>query len=539
MDRVGSQAAEAEYRTIVVGGGIAGLTATAYLARDGHAPLLCEKEGTLGGLVRTFVRGGIHYDAGIRSLENCGVVLPMLRDLGLDIPLVESPVSIGVEGNSIDVRSSGSLKAYQNMLGNLYPRSREEIDAIVAEIRRVMGYMDVLYGIDNPLFMDLTHDPAYLLKVVLPWMVRYALTVPRISALNDPIEGRLRRLTQNQSLIDLIAQHFFRETPAFFALSYFSLYQDYYYPLGGTGALPESLASYARAHGATIATGTEIVAVDPERYTVTDAEGQVVRYGRLIWAADPHALYRAIDVPAIESEPVRAAVADRMAAMAGKRGGDSVYMLFLGLELDPSYFSSRMCAHHFYTPSRVGQSQAGPLPLGKSREEILSWVDRFLPLTTFEISCPALRDPALAPPGQTGLIVSLLFDYDLTRQIADEGWYAEFKAHMDEGILAVLEGSIFPGILSAVVDRFSSTPLTLARLTGNTDGAITGWAFSGGPIPAEHRTMAIARSVRTPLPDIYQAGQWTYSPSGLPISILTGKLAADAAGKAGRRRRSV
>ena len=25
----------------------------------------------------------------------------------------------------------------------------------------------------------------------------------------------------------------------------------------------------------------------------------------------------------------------------------------------------------------------------------------------------------------------------------------------------------------------------------------------------------------------YQAGQWTYSPSGLPIAILTGKLAAD------------
>ena len=29
------------------------------------------------------------------------------------------------------------------------------------------------------------------------------------------------------------------------------------------------------------------------------------------------------------------------------------------------------------------------------------------------------------------------------------------------------------------------------------------------------------------VPDIVQAGQWTYSPSGLPISILTGKLAAD------------
>jgi hypothetical protein len=38
---------------------------------------------------------------------------------------------------------------------------------------------------------------------------------------------------------------------------------------------------------------------------------------------------------------------------------------------------------------------------------------------------------------------------------------------------------------------------------------------------------SIKRSIFTPLKDIYQAGQWTFSPSGLPISILTGKLAAD------------
>jgi len=69
--------------------------------------------------------------------------------------------------------------------------------------------------------------------------------------------------------------------------------------------------------------------------------------------------------------------------------------------------------------------------------------------------------------------------------------------------------------------------LTLSRLTGNADGAITGWAFTNSSIPAVHSMPKIARSIRTPIPDVYQAGQWTFSPSGLPISILTGKLAAD------------
>jgi uncharacterized protein with NAD-binding domain and iron-sulfur cluster len=39
--------------------------------------------------------------------------------------------------------------------------------------------------------------------------------------------------------------------------------------------------------------------------------------------------------------------------------------------------------------------------------------------------------------------------------------------------------------------------------------------------------MKVNSSVKTHIPDVLQAGQWTYSPSGVPISILTGKLAAD------------
>jgi hypothetical protein len=71
--------------------------------------------------------------------------------------------------------------------------------------------------------------------------------------------------------------------------------------------------------------------------------------------------------------------------------------------------------------------------------------------------------------------------------------------------------------------------LTIAEAAGSSEGAITGWAFTNPIMPAVHRMQHIARSVITPFPDIFQAGQWSYSPSGLPIAILTGKLAADRA----------
>jgi len=46
-------------------------------------------------------------------------------------------------------------------------------------------------------------------------------------------------------------------------------------------------------------------------------------------------------------------------------------------------------------------------------------------------------------------------------------------------------------------------------------------------MPVVNKMQNVSKSVLTPLSDIFQAGQWAYSPSGLPIAILTGKLAAD------------
>lgn len=521
-----------DYDVIIVGGGIAGLTAAAYLAKADHKTLLCEKESTCGGLVRTFERNGFVYDGGIRAIENSGIVFPMLRQLGLDIDFIKSPVSVGIEDRVIRLDSVESVAAYQALLTDMFPESRDEIAAIIERIRTIMGYLDVLYGIDNPLFLDMKKDRDYLLKVILPWMPKYALTIRKISALREPVVDYLRRYTQNQSLLDMIAQHFFQDTPAFFALSYFKLYLDYNYPRGGTGKLAEEMARFIEDHGGAISTDTEIIAVDPEKRRVTDAQGQTHSYRELIWAADLKTLYRMMDPEAIGDNAIKRAAVERQTAMAGKTGGDSVFTLYLALDLDKSYFSDRASPHFFYTPRRDGQSKAGPWPVGESRETIEAWLEKFFILTTYEISCPVMRDPTLAPPGKTGLIVSVLFDYNLTKHIEAAGWYDAFKTYSEDCILNTLDASVFPGIKDAVLDRFSATPLSIARITGNADGAITGWAFTNASIPVEHRLPKIAKAIRTPIPGIFKAGQWAFSPSGLPTSILTGKLAADAAVKA-------
>lgn len=516
-----------EYDAIVVGGGIAGLTATAYLSKAGFHTLLCEKEPSCGGLINSFERDGFIFDGGIRAMENSGVLLPMLKNLGIELALVRNRVSMGIEDHVIRLESEANVADYQALLQRFYPQSKAEITEIMEQIRLIMKYMQVQYGINNPIFMDLKKDRNYLVREILPWMVKYALTVRKITALNQPVVDFLRQYTNNQSLLDIISQHFFQQTPAFFALSYIKLYLDYNYPLGGTGKLVEKLTEFIESHGVKISTNTSICMVDPGNQTVTDAQGNHYYYRKLIWAADLKSFYRLIDLENIRNQPVKDAIMRRQVEVADKVGNDSVYTVYLEVNLDKSYFERIASEHFFYTPSRLGQSQAGPIPIQADRDEIERWLKKFFSLTTYEISIPVLRDPSLAPTGKSGLIVSVLFDYALTQLIEEMGWYEPFKTLCEQCIISTLDGSIYPGFRQAVLNQFSSTPLTMARLAGNSEGAITGWSFTNHPMPAENRLPKIMNAITTPVPGVFQAGQWTYSPAGLPVSIITGKIAAD------------
>jgi phytoene dehydrogenase-like protein len=526
-----------KFDVVVVGGGVAGLTAAAYLSKAGYSTLLCEKQSTLGGLVNTFERDGFFFDGGIRATEDSGILFPMLKQLGIELEFVRNKITLGIEDQIIQIQSEADVSTYHDMLNVCYPENVADIAAIMVQVRRVMKLMEVQYGIKNPAFLDMKADRDYMMKEIVPWMFKYLFTFRKIEKLNTPVEDFLKQFTDSQSLLDIITQHFFKATPAFFALGYLKLYLEYFYPLGGTGKLIEALTDFIAAHGGTLQTGTAITGINPATRTVTDSEGRTYEYDTLIWAADLKALYNGLQLADLTDEKVKQAILDRQAEVADKKGNDSILTLFLAADLEPAYFAEVASEHFFYTPSRKGESAAGPLPIGKDKETVWSWLADFYKLTTYEIAIPVLRDPTMAPEGKTGLIISMLFDYGLVKYIQDSGWYDEFKTYAEKLILQTLTESVHPKLAGKVLFQFSSTPLTIEQLSGNTEGAITGWAFTNDPIPAEDGLPKIFSASGTPIPDVFQAGQWTYSPSGLPISILTGKLSADRAIKALAKRK--
>ena len=82
-----------EKRIVIVGAGMAGLTAAAYLARENYNVLLLEKNKRIGGLVSTFESDGFFFDAGPRAFVNSGIVQPMLKDLGISYDFLDNQTS--------------------------------------------------------------------------------------------------------------------------------------------------------------------------------------------------------------------------------------------------------------------------------------------------------------------------------------------------------------------------------------------------------------------------------------------------------------
>jgi len=68
---------------IVVGGGLAGLTTAAYLARAGRSVQLFEKSRALGGRALTQSKDGFHFNLGPHALYRKGHGIPILGELGV------------------------------------------------------------------------------------------------------------------------------------------------------------------------------------------------------------------------------------------------------------------------------------------------------------------------------------------------------------------------------------------------------------------------------------------------------------------------
>src|SRR5262245_25239739 len=78
---------ERDMTVAIVGGGLAGLTAAALLAKQGQSVSVFEQAGYLGGRAETQTTAGFHFNLGPHALYRGGWAARVLKELR--IPIVE------------------------------------------------------------------------------------------------------------------------------------------------------------------------------------------------------------------------------------------------------------------------------------------------------------------------------------------------------------------------------------------------------------------------------------------------------------------
>lgn len=528
-------------KVVIVGAGMAGLTAGAYLCKENYDVLILDKSDRTGGLVSTFERDGFSFDTGPRAFVNSGMVKPILEDLKIGWETLENKISIAIEDEMFCIESMESMKEYEKMLINLYSEEVDDVKEIMKHIKNLSDYTEILNRFDNPYFVDYFSDKKFLVKEFLPWTFKLLYALRKFKQFNMPMEEFLEGLTDSQPLRDILTQFFFRKTPTYFALGYFWVWLDYFYPKGGTGILPKLLHESILEDGGQFKLKVEIKEVIPAESRVIDSKGNDYKYDHLVWAADLKTLYKELNPVGLDINTTSKIDAQTQKVSSSKPA-ESSFIMYAAVDRPSSYFKDKGGAHVFYTKSKQGLGDTNKKLKedlldnfdNKSKDEVLAWLDDFCSLNTYEVSIPVLRDSTLAPEGKTGIMISCLFDYDVIEKINNAGWADEFKMEMENRIIKLFSNSLYPNIEKDVLFKFSTTPLTINNMVGSTGGSIVGWSFeTESPVFNELKDMP--KSAQTPIPNVFQAGQWAYAPAGVPIAMLTGWHASQGISNEGKK----
>jgi phytoene dehydrogenase-like protein len=126
-------------------------------------------------------------------------------------------------------------------------------------------------------------------------------------------------------------------------------------------------------------------------------------------------------------------------------------------------------------------------------------------------------DPTLSPPGKTLMRVLLPGDYEYWSALGpDPERYQAEKETVAQTVIALLDRR-YPGLAGQVDMRDVATPLTFERYTGNRKGSFIGWDLTP-------KTFMMPMKKTLPgLRSFYLAGQWVAPGGGIPMVALSGR----------------
>lgn len=479
------------YDVVVIGGGMAGLSAGAGLARRGAEVLVVEAHYQAGGYAHAFRRKQFHFDSAVhltpgggrgeglhRLLEDWGVadqveflpVQPMYRTVGPGLQtLIRSGQDDFVESHA-----------------EHFPHERAGIRSLVDAMDRMASEIRELSALDVP--------GNQMMRV----MVKHCPTVLRNS--NRSLQQLLDDHVKDpvcQSVLSTLWTYLglppSRCSAVAFAVMMMSfINENAYYVRGTFQRLADAFASAVRKFGGELVMPRRVdrILLDAGGRAAgvkLDGAGEEIRAKYVISNADAfQTFFHMVGRDRLDAEFA--------ASLEGRPLSISAFEVFLGVKKD---LAAMDVVHEtFFAPchsaEQVYDSHANGEVLGCG------------------LSIPSIEDETVAPPGHHTVCVTMFAPWD-------RAW-KEQKQQVADRLIDEAE-QVIPGLREAIVYQDAGSPTTMNRYTGNRQGAIYGW-------DASPKSLATRLAMETPVPGLFLAGHWTRPGGGLYAVVTSGQIAA-------------
>jgi phytoene dehydrogenase-like protein len=480
-----------ERRLIIIGAGMAGLSAGVYARMNGFRTLLFESSQQPGGVCTSWQRGAYTVDACLHWLPGSAPGSAFHRvwlELGAlqGRRIIDSEALLHVEG-----LGDKTFTAWTD-LDRLLASVRELAPADVRLMERLVRAARALARSDMPL------APPELAGLVsrLELLVRSLPVLVQLREWVGLTVGQLTSRVRSPLLREALRLMWHPEDSVFFMLVNLGMLdaRQAGYPIGGSLAFARAMESRYRSLGGEVRYGARVVRILVERgraMGVRLESGEEHRAEAVLSAADGHStLFELLEGRYVD-EPLRRFYrqtptfpARVLVALGVRRRFVEAPHSVLGLSLPLS------------KPLRIA-----------SREH------RRLPVRIHD------QDPTLAPEGCTLLTCLLEADWTPWASLYHRPErYASEKERIAERCVEAL-AQRFPGLAAQVEMRDVATPVTYVRYTHNWRGAGEGWL----PTP-----QALSRPPPRVLPGLagfFMAGQWVQPGGGVAPCALSGRQA--------------
>ncbi len=495
-----------KYNTIVIGGGLAGLTAGATLSKFGKKVLLLEQHHKPGGCATTFKRGefiievGLHEMSGIVENGTIPQIFEML-DVDQKVDLLKVPEFYAVYSDRGKFVFPHGYDAVTKALINKYPE----------DAKGIKRFLKVLKGIRK----EGTNQPRSSLvkKLIYPLM---PLLYPNLVEASRHTVGSWldKYITNENAKIDLVAHlAYWGDDPYTLSMFYYGMpFSGFienggHFVKGGSQRLSDHLAAYIEKHGGTVLFGKKAEKIVTENGRVT---GVTFRdyfnkdLDPVTVSCDNAVANCAIPVvPAMLDEPFASSLKEKI---SDKINSCSLLCMYLGFNKDVEEFGVQHYSNVIEGEDVRSLKDVKPNHQGDWKKRRFIFVDY------------GKVDAQLAPPNKSeGVICTVDYVQDWEK-LNDEDYKAK-KEEVAQILLERLEKQ-FPGIQDSIQYYEVSTSKTIQRYTSNPSGSVYGYAQIKGQIG----DMRFRNNFL--IPNLYFASAWAFPGGGFEGSITGGFLAA-------------